>query len=318
MNQLRGRFAPTPSGELHLGNLYVALLSWLQVRQGGGQFILRMEDIDRPRSRNELVGPMMDDLHWLGLDWDEGPDQGGENGPYYQSKRLHLYEEALHNLQQQQLLYHCYCSRAELQAVASAPHGVASEGQAYPGTCKKLTAAERAAKAAKKTPSLRFAVDKGPTAEKMDVEMEKLLRRGGDFVVQRADGIISYQLAVVVDDALMGITDVLRGQDLYDSTPRQLLLYAALGYTAPRFVHVPLLYGPDGRRLAKRHRDLSLAAIRANGCRPEDIVGLLAALSGLIEHPEPLTAAELIPEFRLEKLTTEPILLDTHLLQLLN
>ncbi|PAD15946.1 glutamate--tRNA ligase family protein, partial [Shouchella clausii] len=144
------------------------------------------------------------------------------------------------------------------------------------------------------------------------------LRRGGDFVVQRADGIISYQLAVVVDDALMGITDVLRGQDLYDSTPRQLLLYAALGYTAPRFAHVPLLYGPDGRRLAKRHRDLSLAAIRANGCRPEDIVGLLAALSGLIERQEPLTAAELIPEFRLEKLTTEPILLDTHMLQLLN
>jgi glutamyl-tRNA synthetase len=309
---MRGRFAPTPSGMLHIGNARTALLAWLQVRQAGGQFLLRMEDIDRPRSRADVAEAILADLRWLGLHWDEGPDVGGSVGPYTQSERTALYQEALARLESQGLVYPCFCSRAELQAIASAPHGLASEGPAYPGTCRGLTPAERAVKAQTKQPSLRFRMPDEPTAFTDLVQGAQSFPggAGGDFVIKRADGIWGYQLAVVVDDGLMGITDVLRGADLLDSTPRQIRLFEALELPVPRFAHVPLLLGPDGARLAKRHGAVSVASMRAAGTAPERVIGYLGFLSGLLERPEPVTAAELIPLFDLAKVGKEPVQVD--------
>jgi glutamyl-tRNA synthetase len=306
---MRGRFAPTPSGLMHLGNARTALLAWLQVRSAGGRFVMRIEDIDKPRSRQAYADAALEDLRWLGLDWDEGPDIGGPYPPYVQSEREALYEEALRRLQAEGKLYPCFCSRAELLAIASAPHGLGSEGPSYAGTCRELSPQEQQARARQKTPSLRFEV--GVRAVSFD---DLAAGRqtfppgcGGDFVVKRADGIISYQLAVVVDDAAMGITHVLRGFDLLDSTPRQLLLYESLGLTPPCFAHVPLLNGPDGKRLAKRHGDIAISGIRTAGVRPEKVVGFLAASSGLIERPEPMQASELIPLFHMERIPKEPV-----------
>ncbi|MGK9253941.1 MULTISPECIES: tRNA glutamyl-Q(34) synthetase GluQRS [Paenibacillus] len=305
-----GRFAPTPSGLMHLGNARTALLAWLQIRAAGGTFILRMEDIDGPRSRSEYAEAALADLRWLGIDWDEGPDIGGARGPYTQSERLPLYREALDRLAAQGRLYPCFCSRAELAAVASAPHGLSSEGPAYPGTCRHLGETERQERGKAKEPSLRLAVDSARVVSFDDLaagHQHTAPGAGGDFVVRRADGIFSYQLAVTVDDALMGVTDVLRGSDLLDSTPRQLLLYEALGFAPPRFAHVPLLMGPDGKRLAKRHGGISLSAIRETGARPEAAVGLLAYWSGLLDRPEAVAARELAPAFRLEHVPAAPV-----------
>lgn len=315
----RGRFAPTPSGLMHIGNARTALLSWLQIRSEGGQFILRIEDIDKPRSRPHYAEQALSDLCWLGLDWDEGPDIGGPFTPYVQSEREDSYEAALQQLLEQGKLYPCFCSRAELQAIASAPHGLSSEGPAYPGLCRQLTAFEREDRAATKQPSLRFAMPDHPVhyIDEAAGPQSFTTGAGGDFVVKRADGIISYQLAVVVDDAAMGITDVLRGYDLLDSTPRQLLLYEALGLTPPRFAHVPLLLGPDGNRLAKRHGAVSLASIRERGLPPELIVGALAAWSGLHDRTEHIAARELIGSFNLSNVPTEPIVVDDSTLKLL-
>ncbi|GGG11596.1 tRNA glutamyl-Q(34) synthetase GluQRS [Paenibacillus abyssi] len=320
MSRLRGRFAPTPSGELHIGNGYTALLAWLQIRQAGGQFILRIEDIDTTRSRKELAGLIMNDLRWLGIDWDEGPDIGGPCGPYTQSERLEIYELALRRLSVGGKLYSCFCSRAELRAIASAPHGLSSEGPLYPGTCRLLSDKQRAAKSAYKTPSQRFQM-REEAVRYIDLaagEQSFSPGSGGDFVIKRADGINSYQLAVVVDDALMGITDVLRGSDLLDSMPRQLQLYEALGYEPPRFAHVPLLHGSDGKRLAKRQGDFSIAAIREAVRHPEPIIGLLAFLCNLHDRPEPISARELIPYFDLNKLPKQAIKLDVSMLQRLH
>ncbi|PWW06510.1 glutamyl-tRNA synthetase [Paenibacillus cellulosilyticus] len=308
----RGRFAPTPSGLMHIGNARTALLSWLQIRSADGQFILRIEDIDKPRSRPHYAKQAIDDLRWLGLDWDEGPDVGGPYAPYVQSEREEQYEAALQQLLDQDKLYPCFCSRAELQAIASAPHGLSAEGPAYPGLCRHLTSAEREERTAVKQPSLRFAMPEQPVAYMDEAAgLQKFASgAGGDFVVKRADGIISYQLAVVVDDAAMGITDVLRGYDLLDSTPRQLLLYEALGLAPPRFAHVPLMLGSDGNRLAKRHGAISLASIRERGLLPELIVGALASWSGLHDRTEPIAARELIKSFDLNNVPKEPIIVD--------
>lgn len=295
----RGRFAPTPSGQLHIGNAFAALAAWLQMRQAGGVFVLRIEDIDKPRSRPEYAAQLQDDLRWLGLDWDEGPDVGGPYAPYEQSRREPLYEEALEQLKRDGWLYPCYCSRSELASVASAPHGLASEGAAYPGFCRSLTEEERREKAAKKAPALRFRMPEHPLA--FDDVLAGPQRWDGDaysdFVVMRADGLFSYQLAVTVDDAAMRITDVLRGADLLDSTPRQLALYEALGLEAPRFAHVPLVVDAGGQRLAKRDRALTLAGLREAGVPPERLVGVLAHLAGWAETPAPLAAGELVPRF---------------------
>lgn len=305
----RGRFAPTPSGYLHIGNMLAALLSWLQMRKLGGQFVLRIEDNDLQRSKPEYAKQLLADLRWLGIDWDEGPDVGGPYAPYVQSKRLHFYEEAMRKLKEEGLVYPCYCSRADLLRMASAPHGLSSEGPAYPGLCRHLTEEERRTKAKDKEPSWRFAMPVHPISfcDAVQGEQQFAAGAGGDFVVVRADRMFGYQLAVVVDDAAMRITDVLRGADLLDSVPRQLQLYEALELTAPRFAHFPLLCGPDGRRLSKRHGSIAASCLRKAGCPPERLTGQLAYWAGLIDRAEPLSAAELIPLFQVDKLSKAPV-----------
>ncbi|GIO16066.1 glutamyl-Q tRNA(Asp) synthetase [Cohnella xylanilytica] len=293
---IRGRFAPTPSGRLHLGNALTALLAWLQVRAAGGAMILRMEDLDAPRCKPGTAAQVMEEMAWLGLDWDEGPDVGGPCGPYEQSARLALYEEALERLGREDRIYPCYCSRAELQSIASAPHGLTGEGPVYDGRCRRLTAEERREREAVKTPSLRFAmpVKPFPFADGVAGPQSFGPGAGGDFVVKRADGIVGYQLAVVVDDIAMGVTDVFRGWDLLDSTPRQLALFEAFGEPPPRYAHGPLLLGPDGSRLSKRHGSVGLSALRERGAKPEKVTGWLAWTAGLTDEPEPLAPRELI------------------------
>ncbi|MFT9370924.1 tRNA glutamyl-Q(34) synthetase GluQRS [Paenibacillus polymyxa] len=310
---IRGRFAPTPSGWIHLGNARTALLSWLHVRSLGGTYILRMEDIDMTRARSTLAQGIMEDLRWIGLDWDEGPDIGGPYGPYTQSQRLERFQSALEKLQGQDLLYPCFCSRADIMAAAHAPHGLSGEGPAYSGACRNLSSHEALAKAQHKLPSLRFKVPQHPDAiisfhDQVAGHVSFAAAEGGDFIIKRADGMFSYQLAVV-DDADMHMTDVLRGYDLLDSTPRQLLLYQALGLQPPRFAHVPLVLGPDGRRLAKRHGGVALRAMRRQGVTPEAVIGWLAYFSGLLDTPEPVKAVDLIDGFHLDKLPKEPVIL---------
>lgn len=316
----RGRFAPTPSGLMHIGNAWTALLSWLQIRQAGGQFVLRMEDVDKPRSKPAFAEQILEDLRWLGIDWDEGPDVGGSYAPYTQSEREEMYEAALQRLIREGWLYPCYCSRAELMAIASAPHGLSSEGPVYPGLCRPLTAEERRAKSAVKDPSYRFAMPDRPIAFDDLIAGHQHFDAGfgGDFVVKRADGIIGYQLAVVVDDAAMEITDVLRGRDLLDSTPRQLLLYEALGLQPPQFAHVPLICGPDGERLSKRDKSITLASIREAGTTAEQLVGVLAYLGGMIDRPEAVQAGELLESFPIEKVPKQPVVLSEGLLRRLS
>jgi glutamyl-tRNA synthetase len=305
----RGRFAPSPTGPLHLGNARTALLSWLAARAAGGAWLMRVEDLDRPRVRPGLEARILAELRWLGLEWDEGPDVGGPAGPYRQSERQARYAEALDRLTGAGQVYPCFCSRAEIAAAASAPHGPGDDGPRYPGTCRALAPAEVARRAARRPPAWRLAVPPGP------VVFDDLLHgrcaydvalTTGDFVVMRADGVAAYQLAVAVDDAAMGVTDVVRGDDLLPSTARQLLVFRALGLPAPRFAHVPLVVGEDGARLAKRHGALSLGELEARGADPEAVVGLLAALSGLAEPGARCRPADLVASFELDRVGREP------------
>ena len=287
MNNVVGRFAPSPSGRMHLGNVFAALLSWLSVRSQGGELILRIEDLDPDRCKSAYIETLKEDLRWLGLTWDR------EQTP--QSRRGAAYAEAFDRLEAQGLVYPCYCSRTELHA-ASAPH--AADGQViYAGTCRNLTPAQRAAKT--KAPAWRLAAPDQVWAVEDGLQghyEENLARDCGDFIIRRADGVYAYQLAVVVDDADGGVTEVVRGMDLLSSTPRQLYLYHLLGLRPPRFTHVPLLLSPDGRRLSKRDRDLDLGVLRQSR-KPEDILGLLAHWAGLLPAPEAISAQELIPMF---------------------
>ncbi len=309
----RGRFAPSPTGPLHLGNARTALLAWLDARARGGRYLVRIEDLDRPRVRAGAEASILDELRWLGLDWDEGPDAGGGCGPYRQSERMDRYRAAMERLRKAGLAYPCFCSRAEVAAAARAPHGPGDDGPRYPGTCRDLSAAEQAERARDRAPAWRFRVPGGAVGfhdglrgpRSVDVSAEV-----GDFVVARADGIPSYQLAVVVDDAAMGVTDVVRGDDLLPSTARQILLYRALGREPPRFAHVPLVVGPDGERLAKRHGVLTLGDLRRGGADPRAVCGLLAALSGLTPHGGCCRPRDLVPGFHLERMSAEPSRLD--------
>lgn len=300
-----GRFAPSPSGRIHLGNLLCCLLAWLSARQKGGKVVLRIEDLDTARCKRPYAEQMIEDLQWLGLTWDEGPGVGGPDGPYYQSERTALYEQALEKLERMGLVYPCYCTRAELHA-ASAPHR--SDGQAvYPGTCRHLTAAEREKKT--RAPATRLMVP-DETWSFTDGHMghygENLLHECGDFLLRRSDGMFAYQLAVVVDDAAMGVTEVVRGSDLLSSTPRQLYLYDLLGLKAPEFIHFPLLLAPDGRRLSKRDADAGLDDLRFK-LTAEEILGRLAYLGGFNPTAQPKTAEELLKDFHWEKVPKEDI-----------
>ncbi len=296
----RGRYAPSPTGDLHLGNLRTALLAWLFARCAGGQFVLRVEDLDRPRTRRGATQRMLDDLRWLGIDWDEGPDVGGPYAPYMQSERQAIYAEYLQSLQDAGRIYPCYCSRAEIARAASAPHE--DEGQGYPGTCRHLSEAQRRElEAAGRRPSLRFRVDDERVVTFHDLLMgwqqQHVQNAVGDFILRRADGIFAYQFAVVVDDALMGINQVVRGADLLASTARQITLYEALGFAVPSFAHVPLVVDNEGKRLSKRLQSAGLEPLRAAAATPAQVVGQLAASCGLVEKGAAISAAELEQQY---------------------
>lgn len=291
-----GRFAPSPSGRMHLGNVFSCLCAWLSARSQGGRIVLRIEDLDDRCKRPELAAQLIADLAWLGLEWDEGP--------YYQHDRLDLYETALRQLQDAGLTYPCFCTRAELHA-ASAPH--ASDGTPiYRGACRGLSAEEISRRSALRAPATRLrvpAVDDlaDDVVEFVDrtygAQCEALATECGDFLVRRSDGVFAYQLAVVVDDAAMGITEVVRGCDLLGSTPRQIYLQHLLGLPTPQYAHIPLLTAPDGRRLSKRDRDLDLGELRARFGTPEALLGWLAGQTGIAPNTTPCTAEQLVEHF---------------------
>lgn len=358
-----GRFAPSPTGRMHVGNVFSSLLAWLSVRSQGGKLVLRIEDLDDRARSGPWDALLMDDLRWLGLDWDEGP--------YYQTDRIDLYADAVRQLDDMGLVYPCFCTRAELHA-ASAPH--ASDGTpVYAGTCRGLTAAEVAARSKARPPALRLKVppvqgiassrgpfeSDAPESKHSKTELadfgnsmpreltfgdcsergvrggaalqgaagdvrgaaasrsaaggdagvmhfedrtygpqrEVLAEECGDFLVRRSDGVYAYQLAVVVDDADMGVNEVVRGCDLLGSTARQMYLQDLLGYAHPSYAHVPLLVAPDGRRLSKRDRDCDMGVLREHFGTPGALLGRLAYVAGLVPSPEPRTADQLVDEF---------------------
>ena len=297
-----GRFAPTPSGRMHLGNVFAAMLAWLSVRSRGGTMVLRMEDLDTQRTGEEYARVLREDLLWLGLDWDV------ETEP--QSRRSGVYEGYFRRLEEMGLLYGCYCTRSQLHSV-NAPH--LSDGTyVYPGTCRELTDAQR--RAMNRAPAWRVKVPDRLWQVDDRVQgryIENLSTDCGDFVVRRADGVFVYQLAVTVDDGEAGVTEVVRGMDLLSSAPRQMYLQELFGFPHPEYAHVPMLLAPDGRRLSKRDRDLDLGILRQR-MSPEALLGLLAASAGLLDKPEAVSARELASVFSWEKIKKESIcLMDT-------
>ena len=300
-----GRFAPTPSGRMHLGNVFAALVAWLSVRKQNGQMVLRMEDLDTQRTSNAYAEVLMDDLRWLGLDFDVVTPP--------QSTRTEVYDRYFSILQDMGILYPCYCTRSQLHSV-NAPH--LSDGTyVYPGTCRHLTEAERASFG--RAPAWRVKVpDK--LWELCDYAQgeykENLATDCGDFVVRRADGAYVYQLAVTVDDGEAGVTEVVRGADLLSSAPRQMYLQSLFGFAHPKYGHVPMLLAPDGRRLSKRDQDLDLGALRTR-FTAQELLGLLACSAGMIEQKTPVSLEELISVFSWEPLKKDAIYLDNGLFE---
>jgi glutamyl/glutaminyl-tRNA synthetase len=267
----RGRLAPSPTGLLHLGHARTFWFAQRHARAARGTLVLRNEDLDPPRSKPAFVTAMMDDLRWFGFEWQEGPDCGGPFAPYKQSERHHLYLATFEKLRDAGCLYPCTCSRKDVQSAAAAPHA-ADDEPIYPGTCRPDGKAQINSREAS---NWRFRVPDDEAIAFVDGHFgpQQFLagKDFGDFVVWRSDGVPAYQLAVVVDDAAMRITEVVRGEDLLVSTARQLLLYRSLGMTPPSFYHCPLLTDEKGVRLAKRHDALSLRALREQGARPESL-----------------------------------------------
>jgi glutamyl-tRNA synthetase len=299
-----GRYAPSPTGDLHLGNARTALIAWLWARREGGRFLLRFEDLDAARVRPGCAEAQAASLAWLGLDWDAEP--------VAQSRRGELYDAALAALHERGVLYECFCSRADVRRAASAPHG--PDGPLYSGACRSLSAAERSARiGCGRTPALRVRME-GEVEFRDDLmgpQRELLAATTGDIVVRRSDGVIAYQLAVVVDDAEQSVTHVVRGADLLASTARQIRLYDLLGLAAaPGYAHVPLLLGDDGERLAKRHGAVGLTELREAGVEARAVVGRLAFSAGLLDAPEPCTAVELLERFDPAALEREPTRID--------
>lgn len=295
-----GRFAPTPSGRMHLGNVFAALIAWLSVRSRDGEMVLRMEDLDTQRTSAEFAEILRDDLRWLGLTWDrETPAQ---------SRRSAVYDKYFEILREKGLLYPCYCTRSQLHSV-NAPH--LSDGTyVYPGTCRNLTEGERAA--FHRAPAWRVVVpDRVWTVEDkiQGTYRCNLATECGDMVVRRADGVYVYQLAVTVDDGEAGVTEVVRGMDLLSSAPRQMYLQELFGFPHPEYAHVPMLLAPDGRRLSKRDRDLDLGILRQRLTR-EELLGVLAFAAGLIDQEVSVSLKELTKEFSWKKLSGDHIFLD--------
>ncbi len=293
-----GRFAPTPSGRMHLGNVFAALMAWASVRSRGGEMVLRMEDLDTQRTSAEFGEILRGDLAWLGLSYDR------ETPP--QSRRSGVYDTYFEKLGEMGLLYPCYCTRSQLHSV-NAPH--LSDGTyVYPGTCRNLQTPPPG-----RDPAWRVKVpDKlWRFTDLVQGDYESNLRTAcGDMVVRRADGVYVYQLAVTVDDGEAGVTEVVRGMDLLSSAPRQMYLQSLFGFPHPVYAHVPMLLAPDGRRLSKRDKDLDLGELRKR-VRPEEIIGTLAFAAGLIDQKTALSAKELAQEFSWDKLRGESIYLET-------
>ena len=298
---IRGRFAPSPSGRMHLGNLWSCLLAWLAARSAGGGMVLRLEDLDPDRCRPEFCDQVMRDLEWLGLDWD--------GQPIYQSRRTEAYAAAFHALEERGLVYPCFCTRAQRLA-ASAPHRSVG-GVLYSGRCRHLTPAERETLSAQRAPAWRVQVPEETVSFRDQIQgdyAQNLAAECGDFILRRSDGVYAYQLAVVTDDAEAGVTQVVRGSDLLSSTPRQIWRQRQLGFPEPDYYHVPLLIAPDGRRLSKRERDLDMGALRER-YTPEALLGLLAHACGLLSHSEAVRADELAKEFSWRMVRKENIVI---------
>ena len=291
-----GRFAPTPSGRMHLGNVFAALIAWLSVRSRGGELVLRMEDLDTQRTSAEFAELLRRDLDWLGLNWDR------ETPP--QSRRSEVYDRYFEKLRDLGLLYPCYCTRSQLHNV-NAPH--LSDGTyVYAGTCRDLKTPppDRLPAWRVRVPEREYVVEdlcQGTFYQNLSTDC-------GDFVVRRADGVYVYQLAVTVDDGEAGVTEVVRGMDLLGSAPRQMYLQELFGFPNPRYGHVPMLLAPDGRRLSKRDRDLDLGELQKR-MSAQELLGKLAFSAGLIEKPEKISAAELATIFTWNKLSRESIYL---------
>jgi glutamyl-tRNA synthetase len=306
-----GRLAPSPTGAQHLGNARTYLLAYWSARKSGRRIILRIEDVDSPRVKPWATRQAMDDLRWLGLDWDEGPDVGGPHAPYIQTERLDLYRDALQRLIEMNSVFPCTCTRKDIEAAGSAPH-FEHEGRVYPGTCASWQTGDRLPEAG--TYCWRFRVGREQIAfddlvlgRQSCIPAEAL----GEFPVTQKNGQPSYQLAVVVDDAAMGIGEVVRGNDLVPSTFRQIELYQAFGLDLPTFAHVPLVLGSDGRRLAKRHGDTRLGHYREEGLAAAQIVTWAARTAGLLGPDESVVSAQqLVERFAWKKLPTEDVVFD--------
>ncbi|MDD4017547.1 MAG: tRNA glutamyl-Q(34) synthetase GluQRS [Kiritimatiellae bacterium] len=312
---VRGRLAPSPTGALHLGNARSFVLAWLSVRSRGGTLVMRMEDLDHPKNKAGAAEAALEDLRWLGFDWDEGPDVGGPHMPYTQSERKGLYVRALERLRESGSVYPCVCTRRDVEAGQSAPH----EGDVlfYPGVCRGRFADYAAACGVLpegRLPAWRFRVEERAAISFDDGfcgrQTQDVSASSGDFVLARDPQGAGYMLAVVVDDAAMGITEVLRGDDLLQATPRQMLLYRALGLAPPAFTHVPLVVSEDGRRLAKRHGDTRISTLRKAGVSPQRVIGLLAWWCGWGERGEELSLRDLLARYDLGSLRREPAVLD--------
>ncbi|MEM1096699.1 MAG: tRNA glutamyl-Q(34) synthetase GluQRS [Bacteroidota bacterium] len=315
---VRGRYAPSPTGPIHLGNARTALAAWLSARAKGGAFIWRLEDLDPPRVVPGMAEAAQHDLAWLGLDWDEGPERGGPHTPYVQSDRSAWYEAALTRLADAGRLFPCSYSRKDLHALASAPHG-RSGLPPYPAELRPKTLApgwlaDYRAQAHAEA-ALRFVVRDEVTMFRDGVQgeqRENVAEAVGDVVLKRRDGLYAYQLAVVVDDVAMGVTEVVRGADLLASTARQIQLIEALGGAVPQFAHVPLVRNADGEKLSKRDGALALAALRERGIDPEQVVGYLAYTLGLLPEPRAMHPRHLISGFDFAAVSAEDWVLSSN------
>ncbi|MGV3485553.1 MAG: tRNA glutamyl-Q(34) synthetase GluQRS [Planctomycetaceae bacterium] len=308
---LSGRLAPSPTGAQHLGNARTYLLAWLSARTYGGRIVLRIEDIDSPRIKPWATDQAIEDLRWLGLDWDEGPDIGGRHAPYIQTQRTQFYDAALEQLIRSERAYPCTCTRTDIDAAASAPHE-AVDGPIYPGTCASWRLGE--ALPPEGTYCWRFRCSSTPTTIYDRLRGDQSLnvaQKLGDFPLTRKNRQAAYQLAVVVDDQSMEINEVVRGDDLLPSAFRQADLQRALGYARVRYAHVPLVIGPDGRRLAKRHGDTRLSQYRDRGVRPEQVIGWAAYSAGLMQRYQPLMPPALLESFDWSRVNRDPVIVDS-------
>ena len=294
---ITGRFAPTPSGRLHLGNILCAMLAYLSARSRGGRFLVRIEDLDVPRCPRRLGEQVLEDLRFLGFDWDEEP--------LWQSERGDVYRHYLDEMTRQGLVYPCFCTRAQLMASRAPNQG--DTQTVYNGACARLSAEEAARMAQTRVPALRLRVpdrEMAFTDGLYGSQRENLARDCGDFILRRSDGLYGYQLAVVVDDALSGVNEVVRGRDILSATPRQIYLQECLGFPTPSYIHIPLLTDADGRRLAKRDRDLDLTELSRRHS-VEEILGMLAFSAGILEECRPASLRQLIPVFDWGKVRRE-------------